>query len=156
MKLNQKCAVILLLGLVACDNREASRTPLGESSTPESAIAGDGRIALDSGNALFRAKLYDAALGQYGRAARLMPSQVAPLLGIMMVADVKTDQRLQGATLERIKKLDPALADTAAVSSHSKVMKQHPSTENRTTLPPRHPPVGGAGQRPGAVSGTIQ
>ena len=71
MKLNQKYVAILLIGIMACDNREAPKTPLGESSTPESAIAGDGRVALDSGNTLFRAKLYDAAVGQYERAAQV-------------------------------------------------------------------------------------
>jgi hypothetical protein len=150
------CMVILALGVVACDSREAPKTPLGETTRSGSGISGNARIALDSGNALFRAKLYDAALAQYERSAGLVPAETAPLLGIMMVADVKKDKRLADATLERMKKLDPALADKEAVSSHSKVMKQHPAIENPTTLPPRHPPVDGTGQRPSAPSGTIQ
>ena len=156
MNVNRITMVILWLPIVACDNREASKTPLGESTSSASGIAGDARLALDSGNALFRAKSYDAALAQYERSARLVPAEAAPLLGIMMVADVKKDQRLVDATLERMKRLNPSLADTAAVSSHSKIMKQHPPVENSTKLPPQHPPLGETGQRPGAVSGSIQ
>ncbi len=44
-------------------------------------------MALDSGNMLFRAKAYDRALVQYRRSARLAPTELAPLLGILMVAE---------------------------------------------------------------------
>ena len=150
------CTFIVSFGVVACDGREAPKTPLGESTSGASGITGDARIALDSGNLLFRAKTYDAALAQYERAARLAPAEAAPLLGIMMVADVKKDQRLADATLVRMKKLNPALADTAAVSAHSKAMKQHPPVGKPNKLPPEHPPLGGARQPPGAASGSIR
>ena len=150
------CMLIVSFGVVGCEGREAPKTPLGASTSAASGITGDARIALDSGNILFRAKTYDAALAQYERAARLAPAEATPLLGIMMVADVKKDQSLADATLARMKKINPALTDTAAVSAHSKAMKQHPPVGNSNKLPPEHPPIGGARQPPGPVSGSIR
>jgi hypothetical protein len=151
------CTFIVGFGLVACDGREAPKTPLGASTSAASGITGDARIALDSGNILFRAKNYDAALAQYERAAGLAPAEAAPLLGIMMVADVKKDQGLADETLLRMKQLNPELADTAAVSAHAKAMQQHPPVGSSKKLPPEHPPLGGARQPPpGPASGSIR
>lgn len=156
MNMNRICMVILCLAVAGCDNREAPKTPLGETAIAASGITGDARLALDSGNRLFRAKLYDAALTQYERSARLVPVETAPLLGIMMVADVKKDQRLADATLARMKKLNPDLADPDAVSSHAKAMKQHPPIESSMKLPPPHPPIGGTAQPPSTPSRSLQ
>lgn len=120
--------------IVGCSGTDAPKTPLGgsppvaaggnESSSP--GLTGEARIAIDSGNVLFRAKLYDKALAQYSRSAELAPNEVAPLLGILMVADITKDSKLANETLPRLRKLDPSMADSSAVSSHSKVIRAHP------------------------------
>jgi hypothetical protein len=118
--------------VVGCGGSDAPKTPLG-AAPPAAAIAGgspgltgEAKIAIDSGNMLFRLKAYDKALVQYSRSADLAPNEVAPLLGILMVADVTKNSKLASETLPRIRKLDPAMADSSAVSSHSKVMQAHP------------------------------
>jgi hypothetical protein len=120
-------------GILACGGTDAPRTPLsekgstgvaGDEATP--AIRGDAKIALDSGNMLFRAKAYGRALSQYQRAAQLAPNELAPLLGIMMVADVTKDSKLSEQTLPRIRRLDPAVADSSMRMPHSKIIEGHP------------------------------
>lgn len=120
--------------LFACSDTDAAKTPLGAANSAAAApnpaafssITGDAKRSLDSGNVLFRAKAYDGALKQYSRAAELAPSEVAPLLGIMMVADVKNDSKLADDTRARIRKLDPTVADSSAEMSHSKIIEAHP------------------------------
>jgi hypothetical protein len=133
--LSGSIAFAVVLSICGCKGSEAPKTPLGEA-TPMTSISadhpavtgltGDAKLALDSGNALFRAKAYDQALSQYSRSADLAPNELAPLLGIMMVADAKNDAKLAGATLPRIRKIDPSMADSSTVTSHSKMMKAHP------------------------------
>jgi hypothetical protein len=124
-------AVVIICG---CGGKEAPKTPLGAapdvaagtSESPPSGLTGEAKIAIDSGNMLFRLKAYDKALVQYSRSADLAPNEVAPLLGILMVADVTRNSKLATETLPRIRKIDPTMADSSAVSSHSKVMQAHP------------------------------
>ena len=125
--------------ILACGGSEAPKTPLGEKSSKGVAgdeatqpISGEAKIALDSGNVLFRAKAYDKALSQYRRSAQLAPTELAPLLGIMMVADVTKDSKLSEETLPRIRRLDPAMADSSTRMPHSKIIEGHPRP--RTTL----------------------
>ena len=128
--------------LSACNDKDAAKTPLGAERPAATApgqaalssITGEAKRSLDSGNVLFRAKSYDGALAQYSRSAELAPSEIAPLLGIMMVADVQKDSKLADVTRARIRKLDPTLADSSAAMSHSKVIEAHPRT-----VPPAPP-----------------
>jgi hypothetical protein len=127
----------------ACSGADAPKTPLGAADSgtiaPDGAmvpaIQGEAKAALDSGNILFRAKAYGRALAQYRRSADLAPAELAPLLGIMMVADVTKDSRLRGATLSRIRKLDPAAADSSAAIPHSRMIEAHPRAGG--SAPPR-------------------
>lgn len=116
--------------IVACKGDESPKTPLGAQIGADqslvSPIGGAAKVALDSGNLLFRAKAYDLALEQYRRSADLAPSEIAPLLGIMMVADVTKDSKLAEATRPRIRKLSPAVADSSPAMSHSKIIEGHP------------------------------
>lgn len=129
--------------IVACGGKDAPKTPLGAASsiavgTDEGAapaIRGEAKLALDSGNILFRARAYDKALAQYRRSADLAPAELAPLLGIMMVADVTKDATLSAATLPRIRKLDPTVADSSTVTSHSKMAEAHPRAGGGTPPP---------------------
>ena len=118
-------------GILACGGTDAPKTPLGERSNgvaeeAGSAITGAAKLALDSGNMLFRAKAYDRALLQYQRSAQLAPDELAPLLGIMMVADATKDSRLSKETLPRIRRLDPLVADSSVRMPPSKIIEAHP------------------------------
>ena len=129
-------ALVAGLALSACSQKEAPKVPLGSAQAapggpnqpPMDAITGEARVALDSGNVLFRAKAYDQALAQYERAAKAAPTELAPLLGIMMVADVTKNSKLAETTLPRIRKIDPSAADSSILMPHSKVIESHPKT----------------------------
>ena len=140
------CSFAAAIGVCACGGSEAPKTPLGGASSSGGstevaaapAITGEARVALDSGNALFRAKAYDMALAQYRRSAQLAPGELTPLLGIMMVADVTRDSKLAEVTLPKIRKLNPVFADSSAMMSHSKIIRAHPRTAP-VTPPARKP-----------------
>lgn len=128
-------ATVAMTLVVACKDSDAPKTPLGAppaagdaAGGTAPAITGDARVALDSANALFRARSYEAALAQYNRAAELAPTELAPLLGVMMVADITSNAKLAEETRPRIRKLDPTYPDSAA-ESHSKIIKSHPPTK---------------------------
>jgi len=115
-------------------NRDAPKTPLDQSdprsigtsaAASPGAIGGEAKVALDSANVLFRAKAYDRALAQYRRSARLAPTELAPLLGILMVADVTKNVQLRESTLSRIRELNPAAADSSAAMSHAEILDVH-------------------------------
>lgn len=125
-------AAAVAVAVWGCGNRDAPKTPLDQSD-PRSigtsaagasgAIGGEAKVALDSANVLFRAKAYDRALAQYRRSARLAPTELAPLLGILMVADVTKNTVLADSTMPRIRELNPAAADTAM--SHAEILDAH-------------------------------
>jgi hypothetical protein len=124
-------------------DREAPKIPLAqanqgtigasEAATP-GAMGGEAKTALDSGNMLFRAKAYDRALAQYRRSARLAPTELAPLLGILMVTDVTKNAKLADSTLLRMRELNPAAADSSAAMSHAEIVGVHSRTKK---APPR-------------------
>lgn len=132
--------IAVVFAVVACSGSEAPKVPLGAASSaaavpaePGGQIQGEAKAALDRGNALFRKKAYKGALEQYRHSADLAPSQLAPLLGIMMVADVTKDSALAKATLPRIRKIDPAMADSSVASPHSKIIREHPTSRSGRT-----------------------
>ncbi len=132
--------VAFVFAVTACGGSEAPKIPLGAASSaaaapadPGGTIQGEAKAALDRGNVLFREKDYKDALDQYRRSADLAPGQLAPLLGIMMVADVTKDSALANATLPRIRKIDPAMADSSVVTPHSKIIKGHPPVRSGRT-----------------------
>jgi hypothetical protein len=117
-----------------CGGSEAPKIPLGQpkagsigtsGASTQGAIGGDAKTALDSGNILFRAKAYDRALAQYRRSARLAPTELAPLFGILMVTDVTKNAQLADSTLARMRELNPAAADSSAAMSHAEILDAH-------------------------------
>ena len=93
-------AAVMIWG---CGGSEAPKIPLGHPDVGEigrseaeapGAMGGEAKTALDSANMLFRAKDYGRALAQYRRSAGLAPTELAPLLGILMVTDVTKNARL--------------------------------------------------------------
>jgi hypothetical protein len=82
----------------------------GQEVTPgRTAITGKARVALDSGNALYKAKSYPNALAQYRRAATLAPREEAPLVGMMMVANVTNNPKLADSVATRLRSLQGSL-----------------------------------------------
>ena len=123
-------------------NREAPKIPLdqaqsGGMDTSGAATPGpmgeEARIALDSGNILYRAKAYDRALVQYRRSAELAPTESAPLVGILMVADVTKNARLADSTLTRMRALNPHVADSM---SQAEILDIHSGMKKATPPPP--------------------
>ena len=123
-----------------CGGSEAPKIPLGQANagstgSTSGAIGGDAKSALDSGNTLFRAKSYDRALAQYRRSAQLAPTELAPLFGILMVADVTKNAKLAESTRARMRELNPAAADSSAAMSHAEILEAH--SRAKKAPPPR-------------------
>ena len=125
-------------------NRDAPKIPLDQTKARSTgtngasitgAIGGAAKTALDSGNMLFRAKAYDLALAQYRRSARLAPTELAPLLGILMVTDVTKNRKLADSTLSRMRELSPAAADSSTAMSHAEIIDAH--SRAKKAAPPR-------------------
>ncbi|MGK2935827.1 MAG: hypothetical protein ACSLFE_11390 [Gemmatimonadaceae bacterium] len=124
----------LVLGCARED--DPPMVPLGPpngQSAPGPTITGEAKVALDSGNVLFRARAYDLALEQYRRSAALIPNDVTPLMGVLMVAQATNDSRLADSTMARIRKIDPLSADSSALE-HAEMIDLHARV--RTTPPP--------------------
>ncbi|CAN5335370.1 hypothetical protein BH23GEM2_BH23GEM2_06400 [soil metagenome] len=130
-------AIALILG---CNRgEEAPMVPLGQAGSGQAAggptITGEAKVALDSANNLFRAREYELALAQYRRSAQLVPNDVTPLLGVLMVAEATSDSQLAETTMSRIRQLNPSVADTSVVPDHSQLVDLH--SRVRATPPPQ-------------------
>jgi len=145
------CLAAAAVTIWGCSGNETPKIPLGHANaggmggsgaeTP-AAIGGDAKRALDSGNVLFRAKAYDRALAQYRRSAGLAPTELAPLLGILMVTDVTKNARLADSTLARIRELNPAAADSSGAMSHAEILKAHSRARKGPPPPPKKQEIG--------------
>ena len=141
-------AAVMIWG---CGGSEAPKIPLGhpnvggigrsEAEAP-GAMGGEAKTALDSANMLFRAKDYGRALAQYRRSAGLAPTELAPLLGILMVTDVTKNARLADSTLARIRELNPAAADSSAAMSHAEILEAHSRARKAPPPPPKKQKIG--------------
>lgn len=134
---------LVLLG--ACNRADDEpRLPLGHppvasdgaASTAVAPITGEAKVALDSGNAAYTAKDYTAALTHYRKAAALVPTEEAPLFGMLMVASATSNTRLADSVTALMRAMNPQAdtgmaGDSAFVDIHSRV------------LPPSHPPLPG-------------
>jgi len=83
------------------------------------------KVALDSGNALFRKKDYDKALEQYRIAAKASPDHAAPWFGINMVAGATKNKALGDSALAEIRKRNAVEPHTgndsgSAAAAHKK------------------------------------
>ena len=132
-------------------NRDTPKIPLDQANRVTAAdggaavpvgISGEAKTALDSGNMLFRARAYDRALAQYRRSARLAPTELAPLLGILMVTDVTKNAKLADSTLSRMRELNPAAADSSAAMSHAEIFKAHSRAKKASPPLPKKQEIG--------------
>ncbi|MBI1809363.1 MAG: hypothetical protein HYR75_05640 [Gemmatimonadetes bacterium] len=91
------------------------------------------QAALDSGNALFRKKLYAQAMERYRATEKLVPNHPSAVYGIYMVARATNDTTLADSALAVIKKYNAVMPhgkmdSTAALEAHKKA---------GVTLPPK-------------------
>lgn len=106
-------------------------TAADSATPPAPAVLGpEAKVKLDSGNVLFRAKKYDAALAQYRAAAALAPKHTAPLYGISMVGRAMNNQKLADSATAEMQKLTgplpaqhPSLSDSAVRDAHKQAAK---------------------------------
>ena len=77
------------------------------------------KVPLDSGNVLFRKKVYKEALVQYRASAAAAPGNATPLYGMYMVGSAVKDLKLADSALAEIRKYNAVPAhdapDTAAL-----------------------------------------
>ena len=114
---DRRWITLLVASAIACSNGESSpKVPLDQLRADSAhAAAGvqaqggqveltaDARIALDSGNALFRKKAYSAALEQYRLSSSRSPKHAAPYFGIYMVAQATKNASLADSALANIR-----------------------------------------------------
>ncbi len=122
-------AAVLLLG---CGGPDGETPAAGSTNSPPSRLTGEAKVALDSGNVLFRAKAYDLALAQYRRSAQLAPGDVTPVFGMLMVGEATGNSRLADSARARIRELNPSLSDSTA-RGHAEMIDRHSRV---TTTPP--------------------
>ena len=124
---------VLAAGLIfGCADRGNDAPDTGPAGSAPPRITGEAKVALDSGNVLFRAKAYDLALAQYRRSAQLAPGDVTPVFGVLMVGEATGNSPLADSARARIRELNPSLSDSTA-SGHAEMIDRHSRV---TTTPP--------------------
>ncbi len=113
-RIRHSIAIVLGAAIAACSGESGPPgVPLAQAAASDSlarmeaahALIGPAaKAALDSGNALFRAKRYAPAMAIYRQAADLAPQHAAPLFGIYMVARATNNMKLADSTLAEISK----------------------------------------------------
>jgi hypothetical protein len=134
--------VVLIIALFAAigyqsRHRSAIRgsamlAPLGGATPAAPQLPPAARVALDSGNAAYRAKAYPQALAQYRAAAAAAPDEAAPYFGIYMAAMALHNRALADSASTEIRTHTGGqmLTDSALRQLHS-----------GTGLPSPHPPI---------------
>lgn len=126
------CTMLGVVTVLAagCSSRDEPGTPTVQLTARDSAAAAvlgiDAKAALDSGNVLFRAAKYPAALARYRAAAELAPRHPAPYFGIYMVARATGNAKLVDSALAGMR----ARSMTPPDSPHGMLGPQ---------MPPGHP-----------------
>jgi tetratricopeptide (TPR) repeat protein len=107
--------IAITSAMLACSSpgSDAPKVPLGQVAPAESAatvavgahaiIGPRAKAALDTGNALYRKKQYDAALAHYREASELAPQHAAPFFGIYMAARATGNTVLADSALAAIR-----------------------------------------------------
>lgn len=97
-------------------------------------------VAVDSGNALFRAKDYDGALVQFQEATRIAPEVTAGWFGIYMTEQARGNIPAADSAMARVQQLSPGA--TLLHPDTTGMPPGHPDT-TPAVLPPAHPPTTG-------------
>ena len=136
--------IIAALTVAACQSKEPPKHPLGaqagqitvdtsaaaRANNPHAMLPPKAKAALDSGNTLYRAGNYEAALAQYGLATELAPANAAPYYGVYMAADKLGKKRLA----------DSAMAAFSARASNGQEVFNDSLMKKAHTAPPAPKP----------------
>ena len=129
----------LIAALAACQPAEsAEKIPLGRPAGEAAwAAPAAARTALDSGNAAFRARDYDAALAAYRRAAAGAPDEAAPWYGVYMVAEATKRSALADSALAEVKRRtsEPGLLSGGTLRAHADSASRTPHPTLGTKAP---------------------
>ena len=148
MKTVPGAVLLAMLALGACGRSaadDAPKLPLGHPRVATQGdsgerrgptIRGEAKVALDSGNILYKAKAYPLALAQYRRAAVLAPDEEAPFFGVLMVANVTKNARLADSATTRIRELNASATGTSGALSAAELRDIH-----ARVIPTPHPPA---------------
>lgn len=128
--------VLAAVLILACGSRDNEAPDAGPNRSAPPRITGEAKVALDSGNILFRARAYDLALAQYRRSAQLAPTDVTPLFGVLMVGEATKNSRLADSARARIRELNPSAADSSATMGHAEMIDLHSRVRPTAPSPP--------------------
>lgn len=95
----------------------------GQNSAPEPAgpiLSPAAKVALDAGNAAYRAKQFDAAITRYREASAASPDHAAPWFGIYMAASELKNKALADSAMAKVNALS---SDAAALNTHADIAK---------------------------------
>ena len=133
---------ILTAGIAAAcaGGSDAPKVPLGQRAVSDSApavaaahslLGSAAKAALDSGNAFFRKKAYDAALAKYREASELAPQHAAPLFGIYMVARAMNNSVMADSALAGIRLRNGPVPATAHSFKDTVLQRAHVNTKTK-------------------------
>lgn len=117
-----------LVALTACRNEGGPADDQATGSIDSAAwsearsLPADVRAAIDSGNAAFRARSFEAAREQYQRAIELAPEESSGWFGLSMVERQLGNVAAADSAMERVRQLTPGaslLEDDSAADTAS-------------------------------------
>ena len=137
-------AAVCAAAAVACTAKDQPKMPIGPrraglqvvdtspaaiANNPHTVLSPQAKAALDSGNALYRAHKYDAALAAYRAASALAPAHAAPYYGIYMAANALGRKPLADSAL---KAFSARTIDAGQIVSDSLMKQAHSDTAHKT------------------------
>jgi Flp pilus assembly protein TadD len=78
------------------------------------------KIALDAGNAAYRAKQFGEAIARYREASAASPDHAAPWFGVYMAASEMKNKALADSAMAKVNALS---SDAAALNTHAEIAK---------------------------------
>lgn len=104
-------AAALLAAGCQSQGTPAARMTIGAADAePASGLPAELQAQIDSGNAAYRAKDYEAALRHYREAARRDPDEPTTWFGVAMAAGALGDEALADSARQRVQQLAPHLS----------------------------------------------
>jgi len=132
--------LVAVSGMLACSRAQNQpKVPLGQSTaaavSPRDALSDEAKVALDKGNAEYRAGRFDAALAAYRDAAKAAPGNSAPYFGIFMAAKKLNNASLADSASGEIAAIagaNPMLSDSAMREIHERGKREAASGKRGT------------------------
>jgi tetratricopeptide (TPR) repeat protein len=145
---SHKSAILFVVALAAaaCQGKEAPKhafgtaaspgginvdtSPAARANNPHVMLPPNAKAALDSGNVLYKAGKYQAALAKYELAVKYAPANAAPYYGVYMAADKLGNKKLA----------DSAMAAFSARASNGQDVFNDSMMKKAHTAPPAPKP----------------